>query len=72
MNVKNLFLGILSAVLIIYFSASFLYDPKYVFFVKPLIIPFFLLFIYLENKYQLSKKYLFFVLFFYLGETTLL
>ena len=69
MYFKKLSFGIL---LLAYFSASFLYDSKYVVFIKPLIIPCFCLFFYSKNKQTLPKKYLLFVLFFYLGETGLI
>lgn len=72
MKFKNLLIVILLMLLITYFSASFLYESKYVVFIKPLIIPSFCLFVCFGNKQIFPKKYLLFVLFFYLGETALL
>ena len=72
MYFKKSLLFLLLALLLTYFSASFLYDSNYVIYIKPLIIPFFCLHIYFERNYKFSKKYFLFVLFFYLGETSLL
>jgi hypothetical protein len=58
--------------LLLYFGASFLYDPKYVIFIKPLIIPLFILYICFDSKLILNKGYYYFVAFFYLGETAML
>ena len=69
---KNISLGLLLVLILIYFSASFLYDYKLAVYVKPLIIPSFCLFVYFERKQKLPKKYFLFVLFFYLGETALI
>jgi hypothetical protein len=69
---KKLFLGLLIILLLIYFSATILYNPKYVLYIKPLIIPSFIIFAILNKKQSLTKEYLFFVLFFYLGETFML
>lgn len=69
---QSLLLGLLLVLILIYFSASFLYDSKFAVYVKPLIIPCFCLYLYFERNEKLSKKYFLFVLFFYLGETALL
>lgn len=72
MNLKNLLIGFLVILLLTYFSASFLYDPKWVIFVKPFIIPTFFSIIYFYSKLPISKNYLYFILFFYLSELSLL
>ena len=69
---KNIFLGITILLLLIYFSASFLYDQKYVLFIKPLIIPCFFGYAYHELKSKINQKYVFFILFFYVGESCIL
>ena len=72
MNFKNLFLGLFITTLTIYFGAAFFYDPKFVLYIKPLIIPFFFLFSIFHKKINFSLEYLIFVLFFYLGENCIL
>lgn len=69
---KNLFLGLSIVILLVYFSASFLYDQHYVLYIKPLIIPIFLTYAFIASNYQLSLRYIAFVLLFYLGDATLL
>lgn len=65
-----LFLPILF--LILYFSADILYDPKYIVYIKPFIIPSILLYPILYNREKLTKNYFLFVSFFYINELFLL
>ncbi len=66
---KNTVFVLLCFLVALYFSASYLYDSKWVVCIKPLIIPLFLLFAFLRNKEIFTRKYIFFVLFFYSSET---
>jgi hypothetical protein len=57
----------------LYFSAIFfLPGSKVPFYVKPLCIPIFLVYLYLKNGFSFPKKYYLFVLFFYLGQLFML
>jgi hypothetical protein len=58
--------------LLSYFCADILFDPKYVVYIKPFIIPTFILYVYKSNKKRLSVNYILFVSFFYVNETLLL
>lgn len=57
--------------LLSYFCADILFDPRYVVYIKPFIIPTFILYAYKSNK-KLSFNYLIFASFFYANETLLL
>lgn len=57
--------------LLSYFCADILFDPKYVVYIKPFIIPTFILYAYKSNK-KLIFNYLIFASFFYVNETLLL
>jgi hypothetical protein len=59
-------------VFIIYFSAGLLYDPIYIRYSKPLIIPTFLVYAIMNNRKALTLNYYFFVAFFYMNEVLLL
>ena len=72
MNFKNLLIGLLIILLLTYFSASFLYDPRWAIFVKPFIIPTFFSIIFFYSKLPISQNYLYFILFFYSSELSLL
>ncbi len=70
--VKKIYLGIAIFTLILYFCASFLYDAEYVLYIKPFIIPCFLNYVLLSSNFKVSKRFLAFVLFFYLGDCCIL
>ncbi len=72
MQLKKIILGLLISLITVYFCADFLYDPKYVVFLKPLFIPLFLVYAVLQNEKRLPIKFYLFAMFFYLGEMTLL
>jgi hypothetical protein len=65
-----LFLPILF--LILYFSADIVYDPNYIVYIKPFIIPSILLYPILYIWEKLTKNYFLFVSFFYINELFLL
>ncbi|WP_310555440.1 hypothetical protein [Flavobacterium sp.] len=69
---KNVFLGISILFVLIYFSASILYDTKYVVYIKPVIIPAFICYAFCAFKERLNSHYLIFVFFFYAGEIGIL
>ncbi|SHG23984.1 hypothetical protein SAMN05444396_106189 [Flavobacterium segetis] len=58
--------------LVIYFCAGVFYNPAYVIYIKPLIIPSFLVYAVKSNITNLSKNYFLFVFFFFLQEILLL
>jgi hypothetical protein len=68
MILKNTILSFLICLIAIYFCAEFLYDPKYVIYIKPFFIPLLLIFSFLDQKNLLPIKFYIFTLFFYLGE----
>ncbi len=73
MNLSKLVLFLFFLVFSSYFLAIlFLPGTNYVFYLKPLLIPIFLGYAVLKYGFIFPKRYLFFVLFFYLGETLML
>ena len=69
---NKLFLVLPIILLAIYFCAGILFDPLYVVYVKPLIIPSFMIYVLMNNWYKINLYYILFVLFFYVNEVTLL
>ncbi len=65
---KIILLGFSICFLAIYFCADFLYNPKYVIYIKPFIIPLFLCYGHFENKKPLTIKFYLFALLFYIGD----
>jgi hypothetical protein len=58
--------------LVVYFCAGILFEPNNVIYIKPFIIPSFMIYAIISNGQKLSKYYLIFVFFFYLNESLLL
>ena len=58
--------------LVVYFCAGILFEPALVVYIKPLIIPSFMIYAIISNNQKLSKYYFLFIFFFYLNETLLL
>ena len=58
--------------LAVYFCAGILFEPALVVYIKPLIIPSFMIYAIISNNQKLSKYYFLFIFFFYLNETLLL
>jgi hypothetical protein len=58
--------------LAIYFCAGIFFEPKFVIYVKPFIIPTFMIYAVQSNVKKLSRYYFLFVFFFYLNEVVLL
>jgi hypothetical protein len=71
-SLKELLIAVPIILLIAYYCAGFLYDSSYVVYIKPFIIPTFLLYVYNFNKGKINLNYLLFVILFYLNETLLL
>ena len=73
MKLEKIILGLLLLVFASYFFAVFfLQGTNYVFYLKPLLIPLFVVYIILKNGFGFPKPYLFFVFLFYLGQTCML
>ncbi len=72
MDSKKLLLIFPIALLIAYFGAAIFYEPKYIFFIKPFIIPSFMVYAILANYKKLNLKFYLFVLFLYIGEIIML
>lgn len=60
------------ALLAIYFCAGIFFDPMLVVYIKPLIIPTFMVYAAVTNFKKLKVNYILFVLFFYVNEVLLL
>ncbi|MEC5165566.1 membrane-associated HD superfamily phosphohydrolase [Flavobacterium sp. PL11] len=58
--------------LVLYFCAGVFFDPKHVIYVKPLIIPTFMIYVLKNNLDKITLNYILFVMFFYINEVTLL
>ena len=68
----NSFLFLHGTFLVVYFCAGILFEPALVVYIKPLIIPSFMIYAIISNNQKLSKYYFLFIFFFYLNETLLL
>ena len=71
-DLKNALLFIPAILLIVYFCAGVFYDADLVIYVKPLIIPTFLIYAIANNYKKLSRNYYLFVAFFYINEILIL
>ena len=68
----NSFLFLHGTFLVVYFCAGILFKPALVVYIKPFIIPSFMIYAIVSNNQKLSKYYFLFIFFFYLNETLLL
>jgi hypothetical protein len=71
-NNKRFLLLLPIAVLVVYFCAGIFFDPSYVVYIKPFIIPTFMVYAVSLGKKKLSLNYILFVIFFYINETLIL
>lgn len=71
-SLKDFLLVLLLTLLTAYYCAGLFFDPHYIVFIKPCIIPIFLVYVFTTNRKSLSLNYLVFVVFFYMNETFLL
>lgn len=71
-NIKNVLLIIPIFFLGIYFCAGIFFDPNLIIYIKPLIIPSFLLYALVNNYNKFNPNYYLFVVLFYLNELLLL
>ncbi len=58
--------------LLVYFGAGIFYEPELIIYVKPFIIPSFMVYAMINNYNKISLNFYFFAFFFYVGETLLL
>ena len=72
MNFKNVILIIPIIFLIVYFGADVFYDSKLVIFVKPFIIPSFIIYTLSVNYKKIAVNFYYFAFLFYCGETFML
>lgn len=72
MDLKRLLLIFPVLFLLVYFGAGIFYVPEYVIFIKPFIIPSFMVYAMANNFDKISLKFYFFALFFYIGEILVL
>lgn len=72
MGFKKLLLIFPITFLVAYFCAGILYDAKYVIYVKPFIVPSFIIYALVNNYNKLTLNYFLYVLFFYINEVLLL
>jgi len=71
-NKTNSLLFLPGLLLVVYFCAGILFEPNNVIYIKPFIIPSFMIYAIKSNGQKLSKYYFIFVFFFYLNESLLL
>ena len=69
---KKVFLSIPITLLVVYFCAGIFFNPAYIIYIKPFIIPTFILFVAYSNSKLLTLNYLLFVILFYISETLIL
>lgn len=73
MKLEKIILTFLLAIVAAYLCAIFfLPGSNYTFYLKPFIIPFFMVYAILKNGWVFPKRYFFFVFFFYLGQIFML
>ncbi len=72
MDLRKILLIFPIGFLLAYFGADVFYDSKYIYYIKPFIIPSFMVYVILANYKKLNLKFYLFVLFFYVGETIML
>jgi hypothetical protein len=71
-NNKRFLLELPITLLIVYFGAGIFFDSSYVVYIKPLIIPTFMVYVVNTSRKKLSLNYLLFVVLFYASETLIL
>jgi hypothetical protein len=71
-DVKKSLLVIPIILLVVYFCAGIFFNPALVIYIKPFIIPTFILYVLNNNFNKLTRSYCLFVLFFYLNELLIL
>lgn len=71
-NTRRSLIFIPITLLIVYFCAGVFYNPAYVIYIKPFIIPTFIIYAVLSNFEKLTLNYYLYVFFFYLNEILLL
>lgn len=71
-NIKSALLFIPGIILLVYFCAGLFYDADLVIYIKPLIVPTFLIYAIANNYKILTRNYYLFVLFFYINEVLIL
>ncbi len=72
MNSKKLLLIFPILFLLVYFGAGIFYDAKLTIFIKPLIVPSFMVYAMVNHCEKISLNFYLFALFFYIGETFIL
>lgn len=71
-NLKRLLFLIPFTILVIYFCAGIFYNPTYVVYIKPFIIPTFIVCTVINNFEKLTSNYFLFVILFYINEVSFL
>lgn len=72
MNSKKLLLIFPILFLLVYFGAGIFYEAKLTIFIKPFIVPSFMIYAIVNNFEKISLNFYLFALFFYVGETLIL
>ena len=72
MNLKKILLIFPVALIVIYFCAGIFFDPKDVIYIKPFIVPSFIIYALANNYNNFTTNYSIYVLFFYINEVLLL
>jgi hypothetical protein len=71
-NIKKSLLFIPITLLVVYFCAGIFYNPALVIYIKPFIIPSFIIYVANANFKKLTLNYFLYVIFFYLNELLIL
>ena len=71
-NIKRSLLFIPITLLVVYFCAGVFYDPAFVIYIKPCIIPTFIIYAVANNVNKLTLNYFLYAVLFYINETLLL
>ncbi|MFT5714564.1 hypothetical protein CXF59_02730 [Flavobacterium sp. ALD4] len=71
-NIKKSLLFIPITLLVVYFCAGIFYNPALVIYIKPFIIPSFIIYVANTNFKKLTLNYFLYVIFFYLNELLIL
>ena len=72
MNLKKILLIFPVALIVIYFCTGIFFDPKDVIYIKPFIVPSFIIYALANNYNNFTTNYSIYVLFFYINEILLL
>lgn len=72
MNSNKLLLIFPIALFLIYFGAGIFYDANYVIYIKPFILPSFMMYAAITQAAKMTFQFYFFILFFYVGEMLIL